>query len=93
MIASTDLKAYLPTTRKEMKLRGWNYLKEKYDFFYKIKIYLEAVEGDAIENYETFLCLDMGQSFGKMSVLDITPWSWDGDDDDRICEGRLRKIK
>ena len=26
MIASTDLKAYLPTTRKEMKLRGWEEL-------------------------------------------------------------------
>ena len=78
---------------KTAEMDGWNFLKERYDFFFKIKIFLEQEEGESIENYETFLCLDMGQSFGELPILDIAPWSWDGDDDDRICEGRLRKIK
>ena len=80
MIASTDLKAYLPTTRKEMKLRGW----EELDVI--------IFSGDAYIDHPSFGAAVIGRVLEKAGYkVGIVPQpDWRGDHRDFTKLGRPR---
>ena len=80
MIASTDLKAYLPTTRKEMKLRGW----EELDVI--------IFSGDAYIDHPSFGAAVIGRVLEKAGYkVGIVPQpDWRGDHRDFTKLGKPR---
>ena len=80
MIASTDLKAYLPTTKKEMKLRGW----EELDVI--------IFSGDAYIDHPSFGAAVIGRVLEKAGYkVGIVPQpDWRGDHRDFTKLGRPR---
>ena len=80
MIASTDLKAYLPTTRKEMKLRGW----EELDVI--------IFSGDAYIDHPSFGAAVIGRVLEKTGYkVGIVPQpDWRGDHRDFTKLGKPR---
>ena len=80
MIASTDLKAYLPTTKKEMKLRGWDELD------------VIIFSGDAYIDHPSFGAAVIGRVLEKAGYkVGIVPQpDWRGDHRDFTKLGRPR---
>ena len=80
MIASTDLKAYLPTTKKEMKLRGWDELD------------VIIFSGDAYIDHPSFGAAVIGRVLEKAGYkVGIVPQpDWRGDHRDFTKLGQPR---
>ena len=80
MVASTDLKAYLPTTKKELQLRGWN------------EVDVILFSGDAYIDHPAFGAAVIGRvlEHAGYKVAIVPQPDWRGDHRDFTKLGRPR---